>query len=184
MPTTLPRARVLLLFVAASVYANSLGNGFTFDDNWLIVENPVVTEGRVADAFTAPYWRGARGGTENYRPIMLSSFGLEWAAFDGSAFEFHVVSVLVHVLVCLLVLALLTRFVSIPAAFLGVLLFAVHVEAVANVVGRAELYAALAYLGACLFGLVLANLHHIAGPHFIYFFGVSDHARQEGFHPY
>jgi len=184
VPTTLPRARVLLLFVAASVYANSLGNGFTFDDNWLIVENPVVMEGRVADAFTAPYWRGARGGTENYRPIMLSSFGLEWAAFDGSAFEFHVVSVLVHVLVCLLVLALLTRFVSIPAAFLGVLLFAEHVEAVANVVGRAELYAALAYLGACLFGLVLANLHHIAGPHFIYFFGVSDHARQEGFHPY
>ena len=54
MPTTLPRARVLLLFVAASVYANSLGNGFTFDDNWLIVENPVVTEGRVVDAFMAP----------------------------------------------------------------------------------------------------------------------------------
>ena len=153
VPTTLPRARVLLLFVAVSVYANSLGNGFTFDDNWLIVENPVVTEGRVADAFTAPYWRGARPGTGNYRPLMLASFGLEWAAFDGSALGFHVVSVLAHALICLLVLALLTRFVPIPAAFLGALLFAVHpvhVEAVANVVGRAELYAALAYLGACL----------------------------------
>jgi len=153
VPTTLPRARVLLLFVAVSVYANSLGNGFTFDDNWLIVENSVVTEGRVADAFTAPYWRGARPGTGNYRPLMLASFGLEWATFDGSALGFHAVSVLVHALVCLLVLALLTRFVSIPAALLGALLFAVHpvhVEAVANVVGRAELYAAVAYLGACL----------------------------------
>ena len=166
------------------MYANSLGNGFTFDDNWLIVENPVVMEGRVADAFTAPYWRGARVETGNYRPIMLSSFGLEWAAFDGSAFEFHVVSVLMHALVCLLVLALLTRFVSIPAAFLGALLFAVHpvhVEAVANVVGRAELYSALAYLGACLFGLVLANLHHIAGPHFTHFLEFQIMRDKKGF---
>ena len=92
------------------------------------------------DAFTAPYWRGARVRTVNYRPIMFSSFGLEWAAFDRSAFEFRIVSVLVHALVCLSVLALLTRFVSIPAAFLGALFFAVCVEAVANVVGRAELY--------------------------------------------
>ena len=153
MPTTLPRARVLLLFVAISVYANSLGNGFTYDDSWFIVENPVVTEGRVADAFTAPSWPGARPGGSNYRPIALSSFGLEWAAFDGGALGFHIVSVLTHALVCLLVLALLTRFVPIPTALVGALLFAVHpvhVEAVANVVGRSELYAALAYLGACL----------------------------------
>lgn len=62
-------------------------------------------------------------------------------------------SVLAHALVCLLVLALLTRFVPIPTALVGAFLFAVHpvhVEAVANVVGRSELYAALAYLGACL----------------------------------
>ena len=153
MPTTLPRARVLLLFVAVLVYTNSLGNGFALDDNWIIVENPVVTEGRLAEAFLAPYWRGASFGTGTYRPVKLSSFGLEWAAFDGGAFGFHVVSVLAHALACLLVLALLTRFVPIAAAFVGALLFAVHpvhVEAVANVVGRAELYATLAYLGACL----------------------------------
>ena len=141
MPTTLPRARVLLLFVAISVYANSLGNGFTYDDNWFIVENPVVTEGRVVDASMAPSWPGARPGGSNYRPIALSSFGLEWAVFDGGALGLHIVSVLAH--------ALLTRFVPIPTALVGALLFAVHpvhVEAVANVVGRSELYAALAYL--------------------------------------
>ena len=153
MPTSLPRARVLLLFVAICAYLNSLGNGFTYDDTWFIVENPVVTEGRIADAFMAPSWPGARPGTSSYRPIVLASFGLEWAAFDGRALGFHVLSVLAHALVCLLVLALLTRFVPIPAALVAALLFAVHpvhVEAVANVVGRAELYAAAAYLGACL----------------------------------
>ena len=83
MPTTLPRARVLLLFVAISVYANSLGNGFTYDDNWFIVENPVVTEGLIAEALMAPSWPGARPGVTNYRPIALASFGLEWAHLRG-----------------------------------------------------------------------------------------------------
>lgn len=54
-------------------------------------------------------------------------------------------SVLSHALVALLVLALLTGFVSLPAALVGALFFAVHPvhsEAVANVMGRSELYAA------------------------------------------
>lgn len=135
----------------------------------------------MVDAFTASYWRGARVRTGNYRPIMFLSFGLEWVALDRSAFEFRVVSVLARAFVCLSVLALLTRFVSIPAAFLGALFFAVCVEAVANIVGRAELCAALAYLGACLFGLGLANLHHIARPHFTHFLEFQIMRGKKGF---
>ena len=48
MPTTTPRARALLLLVAVAAYLNSLGNGFAYDDNWFIVENPVVTDAEIA----------------------------------------------------------------------------------------------------------------------------------------
>ena len=136
-----------------SAYLNSLGNGFAYDDNWVIVENPVVTDARLADAFTEPAWPGAREGTGNYRPLLLTSFALEWRIFGGHALGFHIVNVAAHIVASLLALALLARFIAVPAALLGALLFAVHpvhVEAVANVMGRAELYAAVAYLGACL----------------------------------
>ena len=142
-----------MAFAAVATYANSLGNGFAFDDNWFIVLNDVVTEARYSDAFTEPAWPGAHEGTGNYRPVQLSSFALEWSLWGGSTVGFHVVSVAAHVGVSLLVLALLSHFVALEAALVGVLFFAVHpvhVEAVANVMGRSELYAALGYLGACL----------------------------------
>jgi hypothetical protein len=137
-------------FAAVAAYANSLGNGFAFDDNWFIVLNDVVTEARYSDAFTEPAWPGAREGTGNYRPVQLSSFALEWSLWGGSTVGFHVVSVAAHVGVSLLVLAVLSHFVALEAALVGALFFAVHpvhVEAVANVMGRSELYAALGYLG-------------------------------------
>jgi tetratricopeptide (TPR) repeat protein len=157
LPTTLPWARGLILTVAFVAYANSLGNGFAYDDEWFIVANPVVTDARFDEAFTRPAWPGAEEGG-NYRPITLSSFALEWSAWGDRPFAFHVVSVLAHGAVSLLVLGLLARFVTVPAAFIGGVFFAihpVHTEAVANVMGRAELYAALAYLGACILYLAV-----------------------------
>ena len=151
--TSLPRARTLLFLVAVAAYLTSLGNGFAYDDNWFIVGNPVVTEALIADAFLEPAWPDAPQGVGNYRPVVLTSFAVEWAVFGGDELGFHVVSVLAQGLISLLVLALLLRFVPLLPAFLASLVFAVHpvhVEAVANVMGRAELYAALGYLGACL----------------------------------
>jgi protein O-mannosyl-transferase len=147
------RARALLLIVAVAAYLNSLGNGFAYDDSWFIPNNEVVTQARFADAFTEPAWPGAREGTGNYRPIVLSSFAVEWAAWGGNTLGFHAMNVIGHALVALLVLALLSQVVTRDAALAGALIFAVqpvHVEAVANLMGRAEIYCALAYLGACL----------------------------------
>lgn len=147
------RARALVLAVALAAYANSVGNGFALDDNWFIVGNPVVTDARYDEAFTRSAWPGALEGTGNYRPVTLSSFATEWALWGPSPLGYHVVNVVVHALVCLLVLGLLGAFVRPVPALVGALFFAihpVHVEAVANVMGRAELYAAAGYLGACL----------------------------------
>ena len=148
-----PWSYAVVLGVAVVVYANSLGNGFAFDDDWAIVLNTVVTEGRFSDAFRQPAWPQAREGAGNYRPLMLSSFAIEWWLGSGSPGPFHVLNVLAHALVSTLVLALLSRYMALAGALAGAVFFAVHPvhsEAVANVMGRSELYAALGYLGACI----------------------------------
>jgi len=145
---------------ALATFGNSLSNGFAFDDNWFIVENEVVTEGRYSEAFTQSAWPGADEGRGNYRPLVLSSLAIEWSLWQDGPFGYHLVSVIAHAGVSLLVLLLLLHFVSLVPAAIGATFFAihpVHVEAVANVMGRAELYAAAAYIGACLVYLRAAD---------------------------
>ncbi len=146
-------AGLLVVVAAVGAFANSLGNGFANDDELIVAGNPVVTGGRWGEALLGPYWAQAREGAGLYRPVTIASFTAEWRLWRGGPLGFHVVSVATHVAVSLLVLALLLRFVPQVPAAVGALLFAVHpvhVEAVANVVGRSELYAALAFLAACL----------------------------------
>jgi len=141
------------VFVALAAYVNALGNGFAYDDNLVILRNPVVTEGRWGEALLGPYWWWAAEGSGLYRPLTLAGFILQWHTFGGGPLGFHVVNLLLHVLVCVCVWRL-ARSLAGPAAGLAAgLWFAVqpiHVEAVANVVGFAELLAALAVLAACL----------------------------------
>ena len=147
------RAALLVLIVAVGTFANSALNGFAYDDDAIIVRHPVVTEGRAVDALTSPYWPGVVSGTGLYRPVTLSSFALEWRLWNGHPAGFHLVNILVHVAVSVMVFLLILEVSATLPALVGGLLFAahpVHSEAVANVVGRAELYCALFVLGACL----------------------------------
>jgi hypothetical protein len=142
-----------VLLVAVGTYANSVLNGFAYDDNTIVVGHPVVTEGRVVDALTSPYWPQVVNGSGLYRPVTLSSFALEWRLWNGHPAGFHVVNLVVHTAVSLLVFVLILEMSATLPALTGAALFAahpVHSEAVANVVGRAELYSALFVLGACL----------------------------------
>lgn len=142
-----------MALVAVGAYANSVGNGFAYDDAHIIETNPAVTAPTVEATLLSRYWPDAREGTGLYRPVTVGWFAVQWSAFDGRPMGFHVVNVVLHAGVCLLLAALLARLVSPPAALAGALLFAVHpvhVEAVANVVGQAELIAAIAVLLACL----------------------------------
>ncbi len=139
--------------VAAAAYANSLGNGFAYDDATIVVQNPVVQDGRPGEAFGVPYWPRHAPGSGLYRPVTVATFAVEWPLFGGNPTGFHAVNVALHALVSALVVLVLARFVSTGPALLGGLVFAVHplhAEAVANVVGRGELLAALFSLTAVL----------------------------------
>lgn len=161
---------IAVALLAIAVYANSLGNGFAFDDGGIIVDNPVVTQGDPVAALGAPYWHGEAGAGRLYRPFTQAAFALQWALFDGAPFGFHLVNVLLHALVSALVVVLCgwllgrgggeaspsgRRWARAAAAFGGAI-FAVHplhAEAVANGVGQSELWAAAGVLGAVLLHL-------------------------------
>ena len=152
--TPAARAAVRLL-VALAVFANTFGAGYTYDDRWIVLENPRVHGlGSFVDLVSTPYWGDAGSGL--YRPFTLLTFALQWTIHGAAPFFFHLVNVLLHAGVTVLVFGLARRLVSSePAAFVAGLFFAVHpvhVEAVAGIVGRAELLAA----GAVLLALRLA----------------------------
>jgi Flp pilus assembly protein TadD len=147
------RAGLLVVLVALAAFANSLGNGFAYDDQGIVEKNPVVTEGDLAGALTETWWPNAMEGAGLYRPFTLLSFTVEWEVFRGSPLGYHAMNVAVHAVVSLLVFLLLLELGPLSGALFGGLVFAVHplhTEAVANVVGRAELYSAFFFLAACL----------------------------------
>lgn len=147
------RAAGLVVLAAVAAYANSLGNGLAYDDTWVLGANPIVTEGRFGEVLTTPYWPKAVPGTGNYRPLTVASFAAEWKLFDGSTTALHAVSVGAHAVASLAVFVFLAGLTGVLGGLVGGLFFAVHpvhVEAVANLVGRAEPYAALFVVGAVL----------------------------------
>jgi len=137
------------------LFCNSLMNGFALDDNPIVEENEAIQSlDRLPGALVAPYWPGEHGQSlALWRPVVTGLYGLEWALWDGGPTGFHLMNVLLHGVVTALVVLLLAELLPVGAAFVAGLVFAVHpvhVEAVANVVGRAEILSALLFLLACL----------------------------------
>lgn len=155
-PAALPDPRwgvlalcIALLAIAAS--ATSLRNGFTYDDRWIIAENGRVHALRpLWRYFEESYWP-VRSGAALYRPLVIIAYAGQWAIGGGSPFVFHLVNVLLAAATAVAAYWMAGFLVAPRVAWLAAALFAVHpvhVEAVANVVGQAELWAALVVLVA------------------------------------
>jgi len=130
---------------AAVVYVGALWNQFALDDNQIVRFNTLVLQfSGVGRAFVSPYWPPVIGGGL-YRPLPLASYAIDWQ-LGGAAWWFHVVNVAWHAGASVAVAWLARRWSGERAALAAGLVFAVHpvhVEAVANIIGRAELMAAL-----------------------------------------
>ena len=100
------------------------------------------------------YWPATFGGSL-WRPAVLASYALDYR-LGGSPHWFHAVNVLWAALATALLTLLACRLADPVTGLVAGLLFAVHpvhVEAVANVVGRAELMAGTGYATALLCAL-------------------------------
>lgn len=132
----------LVAACAVIVYAGALWNRWAFDDFLYIVSSDLVHS---ADgwwrAFRNPYLPAELGGYL-YRPLTIATYAADWHV--GGPAWFHFVNLLWHAGAAVLVAVLANRAAGIHGALVAGVVFAVHpvhVEAVANVVGRAELMA-------------------------------------------
>jgi hypothetical protein len=124
----------------------SVANGFTFDDVHIILNNGSVHSlARSWELFASSYWPAERGG-DAYRPFTMLGFATQWALGGGTPLAFHVGSIVLYTLSCAAFFWVALVLLPLPAAWLAASLFAVHplhVEAVGNIVGQSELWAAL-----------------------------------------
>jgi tetratricopeptide (TPR) repeat protein len=151
-----PRSAALLVaVVACAVFANSFGNQYAYDDMPIVFANETIHSWEaLPGAVLAPYWPNVYGKELGlWRPVTTGALGVGWILGGGSPLVFHALNVLCHVAASVLVLLLLMHLMSLPAALVAALVFAVHpihVEAVANVVGFSEVASTAALLAACL----------------------------------
>lgn len=150
--------RAALAVLALAAYSNSFGLGLPQDSRVMITEDArirsVSTE-NIAQIVSKDYW-WPRPGDFIYRPVTTLSFLVNYAVLGNgsSPAGYHWINWLLHALNVCLVYELALRLLARPApAFFAAALWAVHpiaTEAVDNVVGRADLLAALAVLSALL----------------------------------
>lgn len=139
---TLLAAACVLLGVA--LYLTSLRNGFAYDDVPMIARNPFVRELQSLLAyFETSYWGPSADAASAYRPLTVRLWAVEWVLGEGSPVAFHLVNVLLYGVCCGLAYGVARRMLDVGAAAVAALAFTItplHVEAVANVVGQAELW--------------------------------------------
>lgn len=159
---------------ALLVYAVTLAVTFIYDDFDVFANDARL---RVPSQWWR-YWTDSyNGGVDNlYRPLVSMTYAIQWLIHgDAHAWPYHLVNSLLHAGVAACVAEFARRLVALPpspctkgegwgegsselrrstrVAYVAGLLFAVHpihVEPVANIVGRAELMCALGFLGAMI----------------------------------
>ncbi len=150
IPIALPLIALLLLTLAAA--GSGLGNGFAYDDVPMVLENARVHAGSSLWTYLGQgYWPSGNGLA--YRPVTVWLFSVQWSLGGGAPGVFHLVSLLLYFGTTVTLFLVAGRLMPVWAAWLAAALFTVHpvhVEAVANIVGQAELQAGLATLVALL----------------------------------
>lgn len=144
----------LFIFVAAvALYLPAFRYGFVQDDRAIVAANPAAhSVGAALRAFDDPYWP-RESGAGLYRPVTILSYAIDWSVSGGRAGWLHFMNALWHGLAAVLLMLVVARWLPPLGAAAAGLVFAwhpVHVEAVAGLVGRAELLAAVGILGAVL----------------------------------
>ncbi len=155
-----PRALLLVAALAVLPYLLLPANPLIIDAGTAILENKVVQEGSLADIFGTDFWgvpSGADYGTNSYRPLVVLTFWAQVRVLGNAAWAFRALDLALHAGSAVLLALLLARLLpgrrwAVP----GAALFAVHpvaTEAVCSAVGRADLMASAAFLGALVLHL-------------------------------
>jgi hypothetical protein len=148
----IPSAQHLSALVAGvagiCVFLNSLHGELIFDDVHAVERNQDVLGGNhLSQLFVNDFWgepMASNSSHKSYRPVTVLTFRANYMVHGLDPFGYHVLNVVLHALVSGLAVPFYVRILhgDSSVAATAALLFAVHpvhCEAVASVVGRAEL---------------------------------------------
>lgn len=144
------KLKLILFLLAFMLYANTIKHDYAWDDSIVITENPRVQRGFSGiPSLFLKYNSQYRADKYGYRPIVLTSFAIEYGLFKNTPQVSHFMNVLYFALLCIVIFTVLRKLLfklTNLAPFLITLLFLVHpvhVEAVANIKSRDEIFALL-----------------------------------------
>jgi protein O-mannosyl-transferase len=132
----------LLVGATALAYLPTLRNGFVWDDDTSLTQNPFIKSGEGLRQF----WLTTQ--TPDYWPVTSTTFWAEWRLWGQDPAGYHVTNLALHLAEALLLWAVLRR-LRVPGAYLAALLFALHpvnVQSVAWITQRKNLMAMLCLL--------------------------------------
>jgi protein O-mannosyl-transferase len=129
-----PRAKanwlhlLLLALCVAALYANSLQNTFHYDDYHSLTENIVLRKlSNIPSFFKDPQSFSSKPGVRMIRPILLTTFAINYAWTEYKAWSWEAVNVGIHLLNVLLLYIFLAHMTGKQKfAALASLVFAVH----------------------------------------------------------
>ncbi|MCI0449324.1 MAG: tetratricopeptide repeat protein [Chlorobi bacterium] len=139
---------IILAVISFAVYANSISNGFVFDDESVILSDPTIEKlSNIPNFFTGEMGFHKVIGAY-YRPAVSSSYAIDYALWNFRPFGFHLTNILLHIINTLLFYRLLLLMFAKSgsdfkdyAVLIGAVIFAVHpihTEVVAWVSGRTD----------------------------------------------
>jgi hypothetical protein len=135
----------LLAIIAFVVYLPALNTGFSADDFFILARL------KAHDGLAHPLAYFGFGFFQYYRPAAFLSHGVDWQIWGSNPFGFHLTNVLLHVGCTLLVFHIGRRVLTVSAAGVAALLFALHPashEAVYWIAARFDLMATFFTLAA------------------------------------
>jgi hypothetical protein len=159
----------VIVLVALCAYANTLGNGFVYDDNRQILMNPLIQRSELyGKALTSDVWAfkgNDKVAASNYfRPTFVAWMIFNWKLFGANPLGWHVTTLLLHIATCLLLFVFLRRFgcEDMTSAAIAILfaVHPVHVENIAWISGATD--ALLSFF--LLISLILAQSYVASRP--------------------
>jgi Tfp pilus assembly protein PilF len=148
----------ILAAVTFVAYAGSLANGFVYDDEYQVLQNPFVTNPHLwTRIFTGSVWsfQGVAFPTNYYRPLHIFTHWLIYRLAGPNPAAFHLFQTLIYAATVWLVFRVGRKLLRQElAAFAGALLWALHpphVEAVAWIAAVPD----TGYAFFCLWGFLM-----------------------------
>lgn len=103
----------LIIILSTAIYANTLKNGFVYDDGVTIVNNTLIKSfGNLPKLIQKDYFTLSGEGT--YRPLVTLTYFLDYALYGLKPWGFHLTNILLHIINGVLLYIFLTILIRFP----------------------------------------------------------------------